>query len=211
MSKRTIIFGDIHACHKEWQTLMNKIKIKPSDDLICVGDVVCKGPSTKKVLDIAMSLDNLQCILGNHELHLLNAWKNNQLDNLSKAYQFDAIRELGNELETYMNFMAQWPLYIETEDYIVLHAGLKAGIPLNKQSAKDLTTLRTLEDKSPWYEHYQDTKLIVHGHWARQGLVVRENVIGLDTGCVYGKELTACILPERKIVSVPAEKTYISV
>jgi hypothetical protein len=48
----------------------------------------------------------------------------------------------------------------------------------------------------------------VFGHWARPEPVVRPNAIGLDTGCVYGGELTAVILPERRLVSVPARRVY---
>jgi len=35
------------------------------------------------------------------------------------------------------------------------------------------------------------------GHWARWGFIIRENVIGLDSGCVWGEELTAVKLASR--------------
>ena len=60
----------------------------------------------------------------------------------------------------------------------------------------------------PWFDFYTDDKLVVFGHWAAQEGVVRENAIGLDTGCVYGKKLTALVLPERELVSVKARKQY---
>jgi hypothetical protein len=31
---------------------------------------------------------------------------------------------------------------------------------------------------------------------------------GLDTGCVYGRELTALWLPAHRLVSVPARRAY---
>jgi hypothetical protein len=40
--------------------------------------------------------------------------------------------------------------------------------------------------------------------------VVRDNVIGLDTACAHGGALTALILPERRLVSVPAKRAYIA-
>ena len=52
----------------------------------------------------------------------------------------------------------------------------------------------------PWFDHPQratrDT-LVVFGHWSAEGLVARANVIGLDTGCVWGGKLTALRLHDR--------------
>ncbi|MBN1587171.1 MAG: metallophosphoesterase [Candidatus Omnitrophica bacterium] len=206
---RTIIFGDIHGCYEEWQELLGKVGASDEDTLISVGDLVCKGPYTKKVLDLAMSLPNLKVVMGNHDLSLLKRWQNRQLDSLTTEYQQDAVRDMGAGLDNYMNFIAGWPYYIEHPDYLVVHAGLRPGIPVHEQCADDLVRLRTVEPEGePWWEFYTDPKLVVHGHWAAQGLVVRENVIGLDSGCVYGKRLSAVILPERQIVSVPARRAY---
>ncbi|GAA5894734.1 hypothetical protein JCM8208_006055 [Rhodotorula glutinis] len=36
---------------------------------------------------------------------------------------------------------------------------------------------------------------VVYGHWAGQGLQVQEHSIGLDTGCVYGRRLSALVVP----------------
>lgn len=205
---RTIIFGDIHGCHEEWQALIEKIKPEKKDLLISVGDLICKGPSSRKTLDFAMSLPNLKCVIGNHELHFLKAWKSGELDDLSKDYQKRALDEFGVELGRYMKWIETWPFYLDLEECLVVHAGIRAGIALDKQSPEELCNLRNLEDGTPWHEKYKSKKLIVYGHWARQGLCVKENAIGLDSGCVYGKQLSALILPERKIIQVQAKKSY---
>lgn len=57
----------------------------------------------------------------------------------------------------------------------------------------------------PWFEHPQratrDTP-IVFGHWSTEGLVCRANVVGLDTGCVWGGKLTALRLADGALYQV---------
>jgi bis(5'-nucleosyl)-tetraphosphatase (symmetrical) len=43
---------------------------------------------------------------------------------------------------------------------------------------------------------------VVFGHWAARGLTLQGHVCGIDTGCVWGRELTALRLEDRKIVQV---------
>ena len=43
---------------------------------------------------------------------------------------------------------------------------------------------------------------VVFGHWSTLGLTMQPNVIGLDTGCVWGGKLTAVRLSDRKLLQV---------
>ena len=53
----------------------------------------------------------------------------------------------------------------------------------------------------PWFEHPQrrsrDAR-VIFGHWSALGLVLRPDVMGLDTGCVWGGALTACDLDQER-------------
>ncbi|MGN1209325.1 MAG: bis(5'-nucleosyl)-tetraphosphatase (symmetrical), partial [Duodenibacillus sp.] len=52
----------------------------------------------------------------------------------------------------------------------------------------------------PWFECKRLVKkTIVFGHWSTLGLVMRKNVIALDTGCLWGGELTAVRLSDKRI------------
>lgn len=57
----------------------------------------------------------------------------------------------------------------------------------------------------PWFEvpgrQSSDTP-IVFGHWSTLGLIVRTNLISLDTGCVWGGQLTALSLSDRSVLQV---------
>jgi bis(5'-nucleosyl)-tetraphosphatase (symmetrical) len=49
----------------------------------------------------------------------------------------------------------------------------------------------------PWFEHRQRASRdvrVIFGHWSALGLVERADVLGLDTGCVWGGALTAANL-----------------
>lgn len=63
----------------------------------------------------------------------------------------------------------------------------------------------TSDTVMPWFEvphrAAADTT-IVFGHWSMLGLMLRDRLICLDTGCVWGRELTACRLHDRRLVQV---------
>ncbi len=57
----------------------------------------------------------------------------------------------------------------------------------------------------PWFdvpERRTTNVTAVFGHWSTLGLTLRENLIGLDTGCVWGGKLTAIRLEDRQLFQV---------
>ena len=59
----------------------------------------------------------------------------------------------------------------------------------------------------PWFDvpHRRNlSSKIIFGHWAALGLHMKKNVIGLDTGCVWGRELTAFRLADGKLYQCAA-------
>ena len=58
----------------------------------------------------------------------------------------------------------------------------------------------------PWFdvpERATANVTVIFGHWSSLGLMLRDKVICLDTGCVWGGSLTAMRLRDRKIIQVP--------
>ncbi|MBF0153859.1 MAG: symmetrical bis(5'-nucleosyl)-tetraphosphatase [Magnetococcales bacterium] len=62
-------------------------------------------------------------------------------------------------------------------------------------------------DVRPWQPHEK----VIYGHWASAGLTLRKHSFGLDSGCVYGRGLTAMRLddPQHPIIQVPS-KAYVA-
>jgi len=61
----------------------------------------------------------------------------------------------------------------------------------------------------PWFDvpgRRTSDITVVFGHWAALGLIVRDNVIGLDSGCVWGNQLSAV-----RLASEPADRTVTQV
>ncbi len=208
MSRRTIVIGDVHGCFDELRDLLRATQAGPEDRLISVGDLVSKGPDSRAVLDWAMSAPNLECVIGNHELRLLSHWKAGTFSR-EKAHDEETYRQLGGRYEDAMRFIERWPVTASGEGFTVVHAGFDPREGLEWRSRAQLTNLRRLDDGRAWCEHYRESRLVVFGHWARREPVLRPNAVGLDTGCVYGGSLTALILPERRLVSVPARREYV--
>lgn len=205
---RTIIIGDVHGCLNEFQELLDQLAVTSSDRLISVGDLICKGPDSAGVLDLAMRLPNLKCVVGNHEARYLGFWRAGQQPD-SRNHDEKTVQQMGERFEEYMQYIASWPLFLSVKEALVIHAGLRPGVPVESQTEEDLTELREVGPKSrPWYEWYRNGKPAVFGHWVRREPLVLEHAIGLDTGCVYGGALTAFVFPDCKVVSVKAHKTY---
>jgi predicted phosphodiesterase len=208
MSQRTIVIGDVHGCSDELQDLLRAVKAQPTDRLISVGDLISKGPDSRGVIEWAMKTKNLECVVGNHELRLRKHWHAGTRST-EKAHDADTYRQLGDSYERAMSFIDRWPMTISGHGFMVVHAGFDPAEGLEWQSGSQLTNIRRLDDGRPWYEAYRDRTLVVFGHWAKRQPVVRMNAVGLDTGCVYGGSLTALILPERILISVPARRVYV--
>lgn len=61
----------------------------------------------------------------------------------------------------------------------------------------------------PWFDLPVDVpraETIIFGHWSTLGLMIRPDVICLDTGCVWGRALTALRLHDHQIVQQACER-----
>ena len=204
---RTVFIGDVHGCFDELQDLLKAVKASPSDRLVSVGDLISKGPKSGEVAAWARATPNLEGVLGNHELRLLRHWRQGTVSR-EKSHDAATYEQLGDAREETMRYFDRWPLTLSGPGWLAVHAGFDPREDLEWQSAAQLTGLRRLDDGRPWYEAYREKTTVVFGHWAKRAPVLRPNAIGLDTGCVYGGSLTALLLPERVLVSVPARRAY---
>lgn len=98
---------------------------------------------------------------------------------------------------------------------IVVHAGLVPGVPLDEQDPYGVMHMRSLTAESGCFKAAEDSggqgwaaaweraqeeleesrrRTVIFGHDALRRLQVRRYSIGLDSGCVYGNQLSALVL-----------------
>jgi predicted phosphodiesterase len=215
----TIVIGDVHGCADELDDLLRACGVASGDAVVLVGDLVAKGPSSRGVLAIVREL-GARAVLGNHDARVLS-WKQ-ALDAGLPPPRLSPVHEAVARALDERDFeqLAALPFFLRLSEHsaIVVHAGLVPGVPLEKQDPDLLMNMRTLRpdgtgsrrpnDGVLWGSAWRGPELVLFGHHASRGLQQHPFAIGLDTGCVYGGRLSACMLPERRIVSVPARRAY---
>jgi hypothetical protein len=209
---RTIVIGDIHGCYDELAALLEKAGLTTDDRVVAVGDLIVKGPRNREVLDLFSSDERFSSVIGNHDLAVLNFWQGKTTE--LKQSQRRASVELESERQRYASYLNSLPYLIDLGTHAVVHAGVRPGIELSEQATEDLTELRTLgadrtnREGTPWYDVYNSDKVILFGHWPSPEPRRSKYAIGLDTGCVYGNQLTAYILESDEFIQVPARQAY---
>lgn len=64
----------------------------------------------------------------------------------------------------------------------------------------------------PWFEvpgRQSADSTVICGHWSALGLVLRDNLIALDTGCLWGGQLSALQLEDRRLFQVPCDASEV--
>src|SRR3989442_15951038 len=124
--------------------------------------------------------------------------------------------QLNVQRERYSDYLKSLPFTIDLGSHLVVHAGLRPGVPLRRQMTSDLTEIRTMGANPssrrgvPWYTVYRGRKIVLFGHWPAKAPRIAARAIGLDTACVYGGRLTAFIIESNQFVSVPARRAYVT-
>jgi serine/threonine protein phosphatase 1 len=97
----------------------------------------------------------------------------------------------------HLEFFNSLHLYYQTEDYIFVHAGMRAKVPLESQKKMDLLWIR----EEFIHSNFNFGKRVIFGHTPFKEPLLQSNKIGIDTGAVYGNRLTCLQLPQMEFFS----------
>lgn len=213
---RTFVIGDIHGCYEELCDLLDKAALNDDDTIISIGDMVNRGPQNAQALDyFRRGGENIRAVMGNHEYKHIRAFhgkKRPRLSTLLTRWQ------VGDDYADAIRYMDSLPTYIDLPDALLVHAYWEPGVALDQQKTRVLVGTSGAEGylnetyDRPWYEGYDGAKPLLVGHRDWSGVmkpfIYQEQVWGIDTRCVYGGSLTGLLLPDFKLVSVPARRDH---
>ena len=175
--------GDIQGCFDEYLELLARITPGPSDPLILLGDTVNRGPlSLEMARHLMASGDEIQAVLGNHELHVARTLLRQSAPASSSASW--ALRMTKKEQREWLEQVLAWPLYRESEDWIALHGGIPPNWTLEEFRGR-------CSDASTTLQHHPEAALIGGG---KMGEITRETLatltnlrfVDLNGNPVYG-------------------------
>lgn len=195
---RTIAIGDIHGCDTALDVLLRSLDLEPDDTVISLGDVIDRGPDSRRCIELLIDLKS-RChflhIMGNHEEMMLEALHGGERRDAWQRYGgLEFMASYGGRFDgispEHLDFIRSGRDYIETETSIFSHATIQGEYPLEVQDKHWLRWSRFTSRTQP---HFSG-KRVVCGHTAQPSgrPLVIHGWVCIDT-CVYcpGGALTA--------------------
>ncbi|MFC4293977.1 metallophosphoesterase family protein [Novosphingobium tardum] len=183
--------------------------------LILLGDLIDRGPQSRGVLDFLMTppdfAHELVLLRGNHEQFLIDVlasprdvwggWLQHGGRQTLASYGVPERLAMGDPQRfgraladaipvSHLKMIEQMKLSYSMGDYLFVHAGVRPGVPLDRQSTRDLLTIRDEFLRS----ERDHGAVVVHGHSIIESVEELPNRIGLDTGAYRSGKLSALVL-----------------
>ena len=218
-SDRLYVIGDIHGrldlLDKLIDAIHRDVEAHNGESLtVTLGDYVDRGPNSRGVIDRLLTNPfpgDYVALKGNHEALLEtflnrpdigNYWR--QLGGLETLHSFGvpvAPLMMGKNFEqaaeqlratlspAQLNFLKSLKISLTVGRFFLCHAGVRPGVPLDRQSEEDLLWIRDefLNSDADF------GKTVVHGHTPISAPDFRPNRINIDTGAFATGRLTCLV------------------
>lgn len=182
------VISDIHGCYEKYRAILQAIRLRDTDTLYVLGDVVDRGPDGIRILQDMMGRANVYPILGNHEfmaayclrflmqeirqdtIAQLNGtetaaladWFANGGEGTLKA--FTALPTEGRE--DILDYLGEFTLYetvqVGGKQYVLIHAGLANFVP--GKSLDDYDPADFLEGRPDYSIACWPDRILISGH-----------------------------------------------
>lgn len=190
-----------------------------TDYLVYLGDYVDRGLQSRQVLDLVSAPPppgfGTIHLRGNHEQAMLDFLEDEtagvdwlRFGGVQTLFSYgvhlpehgvdamvlaEARRRLAAALpRAHLSFLTHLRYSLAIGDYFFVHAGIRPGVPLDRQTPDDMLWIREAFLAST-ADH---GKVVVHGHTITDEPDMRSNRIGIDTGAYASGRLTCLVLEE---------------
>lgn len=199
------IIGDIAGRYNE---LMKLVEIMPKNrGIILVGDLVDRGPDSRKVVEWAMNTPDVLTLKGNHEAMMVEAaevgWPDNDhvRNGGRMTMQSYGVFDVEDYPKSHIRWMKNLPIFIMGDGLFVSHAPWHRSWELGVMHS---------EHWALWHRdppRYREGVYQVYGH--NHLTEIHTNDDGIEYGrCIDNcgrKVLTGFTWPEKRIYEVPYE------
>ena len=174
---RIFVVGDIHGHLATFRALLHRLRLKPADRVICLGDMIDRGPDSAGLVALLRSHPQLICIQGNHEHMAIQSvqpdgtfqawqpWMKRGGKSTYASYIVQAEGDLWEAKRTMLDdfmWLDTLPTQIVLDDLRLVHAGYDPRMPLDMQGEKELLYIR-----KEWFTHedaVDPSRTVFFGH-----------------------------------------------
>jgi serine/threonine protein phosphatase 1 len=190
------VVGDVHGCRETLARLLDRLAPSGDDLVVFVGDLVRKGPNSKATLDLVRTRSNFRTVRGNNEQKLI-----------------DGRASVDSLTDEDLSYLESLPVMLSWDDVAVVHGGIDHRKPLAEHTAGELLNTRSLApeggyERPYWFETRRELPRVFFGHTVLAEPLDSPYAVGLDTGCVYGGQLTAYDYRAGELRAVSPPETY---
>lgn len=212
------IHGCLHLLKDLWQRIRQDARANPAEEHveIFLGDYLDRGLDSYGVVE-ALSTPpppgwQRVCLRGNHEQLMLDFlespaslefWRQNGGLETLASYGVDVSRtrdmsqaeavakELASKMPPHhLSFLRNLPVYLSIGQYFFVHAGVRPGVPLDRQRQEEMLWIRD----AFLHSDMDFGKVVVHGHTPVETPQQRKNRINVDTGAYLTGKLSCAVL-----------------
>jgi serine/threonine protein phosphatase 1 len=186
--------------------------------IVHLGDYVDRGPDTAGVLDFLTSRiagdPRIVALAGNHDVALIDFLAHGDRTQMFRRFGGnDTARSYGTHVDfataataeagraalaraipqAHLDFLCGLPRAVAFGDFFFCHAGIRPGVPLDRQDPEDLIWIREPFLTYPGLH----PKVVVHGHTPHDEAELKPNRVDLDTLAYASGRLTALAVEGR--------------
>jgi len=190
---KVYVVGDVHGHLATFRALIHRLNLSADDRVVCLGDMIDRGPDSAGVMRLIRSDERIICIKGNHEhmalqsitedgrVELWQPWMRRGGKSCWASYIVQAEGDLYQAKRDFLSDM-RWidklPTQIVLDNFRLVHAGYDPRMALDAQGDKELLWIRKI-----WYRHEKPVdpdRTVIYGHTTTMKLGAKK---GGDIAC----------------------------